>query len=177
MVAQARKPTKKGREKAFAKGLIEGKSQRQAYQDAFNCAPSTAGSKSSQMANRPAVIELVDRGLALIKEKDAKDVVSGVVKMAKGAKKTVFVGRERHSVEDNGTTLAAADRFFQLAGHPAFSKGVTVNVDARQTAGSDEVIAKMSGMLDRLEEMTTRMSGASVEKPTDFIDVDYEPTT
>lgn len=161
MVAQSSKGTKRQREKVYAKGRIEGKSQRQSYLGAFSSAsPTTAGSKACLLEKRPAVQQMITLGIEKIREKDADDIVKGVVREAKQTKKTVFVGKlgEKHTINDNMATIASRDQFFKLVGHPSFTTGVQIThnkldvyigkADAEAVTASMRELIAMKSQLD-----------------------------
>lgn len=171
------KSAKERAKKKFASAIVEGKSQTAAYKEAFpNASDVTAKGNSSRYANKPSTIAHINKALANIREKDASDIIRGCVEQAKGAKKTVFVGKDRHKVEDNQATIASREQFFKLAGVQGF--GTTVNIDNRKVTvnvGADEaqhVTDAMSKLLAMKRELDTDETDSD-----SLITIDVESTT
>jgi len=161
------KAQRKRFEKKFASLVAQGFSQSEAYRQTFperGLSNKKVSGNASSYAKKPEVQELIAKAISAIDALDAEQVVKGVVKDAKGAKKEVLDGDgNKVTLKDNQATASARDHFFKLTNHPAFSK--QINIDNRQQNVSldKDSIDALTRAVERLEALKGTFDAVDVD--------------
>ncbi len=148
----------------FAKSIIDGDSQRQAYKKAFPDVKDTSvQGNASNYYNKESTQALIKAMEAQLTVKDSQKIAQKITKDAIGMRKDVVYDAKgnKTSIKDNQATIASREQYLRLVGHPSFVKNTTLNIDARQVNISGEVAQGLIESIDRLD--TIDVTGCSQE--------------